>query len=127
MIQLIKGQSKDVIVTLTELTTIANAYYLFVFTHETTKEVINVIKNSNSDLSQFKYRYNKFTFASGLFANASIGKYTYSVFEQLSSSNTNITGLNLIESGKMDLNVSATPVDVFNEYSAPTTFRTYAG
>ena len=127
MIQLIKGQSKDVIVTLTELTTIANAFYLFVFTHETTKEVINVIKNSSSDLSQFKYRYNKFTFDSSLFANASIGKYTYSVFEQLSSTNTNITGLNLIESGKMDLNVSATPVDVFNEYSAPTTFRTYAG
>lgn len=127
MIQLIKGQSKDVIVTLTELTTLANAFYLFVFTHETTKAVINVIKNSSSDLSQFKYRYNKFTFASGLFANASIGKYTYSVFEQLSSSNTNITGLNLIESGKMDLNASATPTDVFNEYSAPTTFSTYAG
>lgn len=127
MIQLIKGQTKDVIVTLTELTTLANAFYLFVFTHETTKAVINVIKNSSSDLSQFKYRYNKFTFASGLFANASIGKYTYSVFEQLSSSNTNITGLNLIESGKMDLNASATPTDVFNEYSTPTTFSTYAG
>lgn len=127
MIQLIKGQTKDVIVTLTELTTLANVYYLFVFTHETTKAVINVIKNSSSDLSQFKYRYNKFTFASGLFANASIGKYTYSVFEQLSSSNTNITGLNLIESGKMDLNASATPTDVFNEYSTPTTFSTYAG
>jgi hypothetical protein len=127
MIQLIKGQTKDVIVTLTELTTLANVYYLFVFTHETTKAVINVIKNSSSDLSQFKYRYNKFTFASGLFTNASIGKYTYEVYEQLSSSNTNTTGLNLIESGKMDLNVSATPVDVFNEYSAPTTFSTYAG
>jgi hypothetical protein len=127
MIQLIKGQSKDVIVTLTELTTLANAYYLFVFTHETTKAVINVIKNSTSDLSSFKYRYNKFTFASGLFSNASIGKYNYSVFEQLSSSNTNTTGLNLIESGKMDLNVSTIPVDVFNEYSAPTTFSTYAG
>lgn len=127
MIQLVKGQSKDVIVTLTELTTLANAYYLFVFTHETTKAVINVIKNSSSDLSQFKYRYNKFTFASGLFANASIGKYTYSVYEQLSSSNTNTIGLNLIESGKMDLNEATQPVIVFDEYSAPTTFSTYAG
>lgn len=127
MIQLVKGQSKDVIVTLTELTTIANAFYLFVFTHETTKAVINVIKNSSSDLSQFQYRYNKFTFDSSLFINASIGKYTYEVYEQLSSTNTNITGLNLIESGKMDLNQAATPVDVFNEYSAPTTFSTYAG
>lgn len=127
MIQLIKGQSKDVIVTLTELTTLANVYYLFVFTHETTKAVINVIKAGSSDLSSYKYRYNKFTFAAGLFSNALIGKYTYSVFEQLSSSNTNTTGLNLIETGKMDLNVSATPTDVFNEYSEPTTFSTYAG
>lgn len=127
MIQLVKGQSKDVIVTLTELTTIANAFYLFVFTHETTKAVINVIKNSSSDLSQFKYRYNKFTFDSSLFANASIGKYTYTVYEQLSSTNTNITGLNAIEFGKMDLNEAAQPVIVFDEYSAPTTFSTYAG
>lgn len=127
MIQLVKGQSKDVIVTLTELTTIANAFYLFVFTHETTKAVINVIKNSSSDLSQFKYRYNKFTFDSSLFANASIGKYTYTVYEQLSSINTNTTGLNAIEFGKMDLNEASHPVIVFDEYSAPTTFSTYAG
>lgn len=127
MIQIVKGQSKDVIVTLTELTTLVNAYYLFVFTHETTKAVINVIKPFNTDLSLFKYRYNKFTFASGLFTNALIGKYTYSVFEQISSSNTNITGLTLIESGKMDLNTAAQPVVIFDEYSEPTTFSTYAG
>lgn len=127
MIQLVKGQSKDVIVTLTELTTLVDGYYLFVFTHETTKAVINVIKAFNSDLSLFKYRYNKFTFASALFTNASIGKYTYSVYEQISSTNTNTTGLNLIESGKMDLNEASQPVNVFDEYSAPTTFSTYAG
>ena len=127
MIQLIKGQSKDVIVTLTELTTLSDGYYLFVFTHETTKAIINVIKSFSSDLSSFKYRFNKFTFASSLFTTASIGKYVYSVYEQTSSSNTNTTGLNMIETGKMDLNLSSTATDVFNEYSSPTTFSTYGG
>lgn len=127
MIQFVKGQNKNVIVTLTENTTLTNGYYLFVFTHETTKEVIYVIKQFNSDLSNYKYRYNEFLFSASIFTNATIGKYLYDVYEQTSASNTNITGLHLVETGKMDLNVSSTPVDVFNEYSTPTTFTTYGG
>ena len=127
MLQFVKGQSKNIIVTLSDMTTLANAYYLFVFIHETTKEVVSVIKSSSSDLSLFKYRYNKFAFDSSIFLNASIGKYTYTVYEQLSSTNTNIAGLNIIEFGKMDLNIAAIPINVFDEYSAPTTFKTYAG
>lgn len=127
MIQIVKGQGKNIIVTLTENTTLTNGYYLFVFTHETTKEVVNVIKSFASDLSNFKYRYNEFTFSASLFANATIGKYLYDVYEQESSTNINVTGLHLIETGKMDLNVSSTPVDVFNEYSTTTTFKTYGG
>jgi len=127
MLQFVKGQSKNIIVTVSDLTTLANTYYLFVFIHETTKEVINVIKPASADLSSFKYRFNKFLFDSSIFANSSIGKYTYTIYEQLSSTNTNVTGLNAVEFGKMDLNIASTPVNVFDEYSSPTTFSTYAG
>jgi hypothetical protein len=127
MIQLVKGQNKNVIITLTEKTTLVNGYYLFVFTHETTKATISFVKSFASDLSLYKYRFNEYLFDASLFNTATIGKYTYEVYEQTSPTNTNITGLNQVETGKMDLNVSTIPVDMFNEYSAPTTFTTYGG
>lgn len=126
MIQLVKGQNKDVIVTLTEKTTISQGYYIFEFIHETTKEVLTIVKSFTLDLSNFKYRYNKFTFASSLYANSTIGKYVYTIYESTINT-TNTTGLNAIEFGKMDLNASSTYTDVFNEYSTSTSFKTYGG
>jgi hypothetical protein len=124
MIQLIKGQDKNVIVTLTDITTISNPFYVFVFTHETTKEIVKFCLNSTADLSNFQYRYNEFLFSNTLFNNASIGKYVYSIYES-SISTTNIDGLRQIETGKMDFNNAAG--FTFPQYNAATNYTQYAG
>jgi hypothetical protein len=124
MIQLIKGQDKNVIITLTEKTTIPVGYYLFQFIHETTKEQILFTKNFSEDLSIFTYRYNKFLFQSSLFVNHSIGKYVYNIFET-STNTTDISGLNMVETGKMDFNNSS--AFEFTQYSADTNYTQYAG
>lgn len=124
MIQLVKGQDKEVIVTLTEKTTFQNGSYQFEFTHETTKEKNILLFSFDDDLSDFKYRYNKFLFENLSFQNWTIGKYTYEVYEIQAFPTYQI---NLVESGKMDLNASSTYTDVFNEYSTSTSFKTYGG
>jgi hypothetical protein len=124
MLQLIKGQDKNVIVTLTDRTTISNPYYVFAFTHETTKEVVKFCLNSTLDLSNFKYRYNEYFISHTYFDNASLGKYVYSIYES-SISTTNIDGLRQIETGKMDFNSAAG--FTFPQYNAATNYTQYAG
>ena len=125
MIQLIQGHDTDVVVTLTEKTTLTNPFYLFVFTHETTKSVISFVLPCTVDMSLFPSRYNEFTFYASHFATAEIGKYTYQVFEQDNLINLIITGLNEVENGKMDLNKAT--VFEFKQYSAETKYTAYAG
>jgi hypothetical protein len=126
MIQLIQGQEGDIVLTLTEKTTLTNPYYLFVFTHETTKEVISFIKSYADDTSLYPNRFNEFIFASTLFATASIGKYIYQVYEQASSTNKDVAlTTSMIENGKMDLNKSTS--FTYPQYSAATTYKAYGG
>jgi hypothetical protein len=120
------GQSKDTCVTLTESTTLTNPYYLFVFTNVATKVVYKVIVNSTSDLSPYPERYNLYSIdVSTLFATAQAGQYSYEVYEQASSTNTNITGLNLVECGKMKLLPSTSLTQ--QGYEPQTTYKGYAG
>jgi hypothetical protein len=49
-----------------------------------------------------------------------IGQYTYEIYEQASSSNTNPTGLNMLESGIMMLNQAST---IFTSYQTTDTFK----
>lgn len=126
MIQLTQGLNADVILTLTEKTTLTNPYYLFVFTHETTKEVVSFIKASTDDLSGYPNRFNEFTFSSTLFATATPGKYIYDIYEQVSSSNTSIAlTTSKVETGKMDLNTATS--FAFKHYDAATNFKQYGG
>lgn len=123
MIQLIQGENKNVIITLTERTTISSGFYYFEFIHETTKEKITFFKNFTDNLSLFKYRYDEFLFESSLFQNASIGKYIYNIYQALAD-NINDVG-DMVETGKMDLNTSVG--FSFTQYSASTNYTQYAG
>lgn len=121
-----KNIQSDTLVTLSESTTIVNPYYLFIFTNVSTKDVYTQIVNSTSDTSSYPERINIYTFNTiSLFANAQAGQYSYEIYEQTSSINTNPTGLNLIECGKMLLNPA---VDLIKQgYEPQTTYKGYAG
>lgn len=120
------GTNTDTLVTLTESTTLVAPYYLFVFTNVSTKVEYKVIVNSADDLSSYPERFNLFSIdVSTLFATAQAGQYSYEVYEQASSTNTNITGLNQVECGKMKL----LPSTELNKqgYEPQTTYKGYAG
>ena len=120
------GQQSETIVTLNESTTITNPYYLFVFTNVSTKVEYKIIVNSTSDTSSFPDRANIYNFNTiTLFSTAQAGQYSYEVFEQASSTNTNPTGLNLVECGKMLLNPAANLIQ--QGYEPTTTYKGYAG
>jgi hypothetical protein len=104
MISIKKGQAgKKIIFTGYEQSVLTNPYYLFVFTNRTTKDVVNVIKQSESSTLQ-KERFDYITInINDYFANANDGFWTYQIYEQVNSSNTDTTGLNMVENGLMKL------------------------
>lgn len=106
MLQLTAGQSGEkIVVTLNELKTLTDPYYLFVFTHVGTGEVVNLIRASAEDESLFQARYNKFNVdTDAVFLNKPPGEWHYTAYEQASSNNTDpdlATGT--LEYGKMYL------------------------
>lgn len=121
MIQLIKGTTANVILTLTEKQLIAAPNYLFVFTNRTTNYDVKFILVNAKDLSLYKERFNKFSIkVDSYFSNKLNGQYDYSVYEQTSSQNTDVTGLNLLESGVMILSEAET---IYTEYSPSDKFK----
>lgn len=115
------------ILTLTELVSINEPYYLFVFTHVLTKDVVKFIKSPSDDESLFPLRYNQFTIdPSVIFLGMQPGEWHYKVYEQTSGSNTDpsLSGA-ILEYGKMLLD-RATEF-VFTKYDQPTSFKTYNG
>ena len=126
MIIYTKGIQSETIVTLTESTTIENPYYLFIFTNVATKAIIKKIVNSADETFLFPERANIYNFDTiTLFSTAQPGQYSYDVFEQISSSNLDPTGLNLVECGKMNL-LPATNLTQ-NGYEPETTYKGYGG
>ena len=120
MMRLTKGQTQNIILTLTEKELLTNPNYLFVFTNRSANTEIKFVKLNNTDISAYKERYNEFTIVVNSYFNTSLnGQYTYSVYEQASPSNTNPTGLNLLETGIMEL--EGTTIS-FTEYETTSTF-----
>ena len=87
--------------------TLPNPYYLFSFQHITSKERISFIP----EVVLTNTRYDKFRFTEGNPTNLSVvppiaeflyeGQYYYSIYEQISSGNTNIAlAYNKLESGR---------------------------
>ena len=120
MIHLTKGQTNTIILTLTEKQLLINPNYLFVFTNRSSNNVIKFVVLNTADLSLFKDRYNEFSIVTNSsFSSALEGQYTYEVYEQASSSNTNPTGLNKLETGIMWLSGSTL---TYNQYTTTDTY-----
>lgn len=121
MIRLTKGQTQNIIMTLTEKQLLTNPNYLFVFTNRSANTEVKFVRLNNTDISQYKERYNEFSIVTNTnFATALNGQYDYEVYEQASTSNTNPAGLNMIESGIMEL--VGTPFN-FTEYTTTDTYK----
>jgi hypothetical protein len=120
MIRFTKGQTQNIILTLTEKQLLTNPNYLFVFTNRSANTEVKFVRLNATDLSLYKDRYNEFSIVTNTnFGSSLNGQYVYQVYEQASTSNTNPTGLNLLETGIMEL--VGTPFE-FTEYSTTDTY-----
>ena len=120
MVHLTKGETNTIVMTLTEKELLTSPNYLFVFTNRSSNEVVKFVKLNNTDISLYKDRYNEFSIVTNTyFSSALEGQYTYEIYEQASTSNTNPSGLNKLETGIMWL--SGTTLS----YSQFTTTDTY--
>jgi hypothetical protein len=120
MIRFTKGQTQNIILTLTEKQLLTNPNYLFVFTNRSANTEVKFVKLNATDLSLYKDRYNEFSIVTNTnFGSSLNGQYVYQIYEQASTSNTNPTGLNLLETGIMEL--VGTPFE-FTEYSTTDTY-----
>jgi hypothetical protein len=114
MIYIEKGQVNTFALTLTEVTTLVDPFYLFVFEDEF-NTAIDPILWEGVDTSDYPYRYNLFTMEEGVDLDLLKGQYRYLVFESPIpvDINTNTDNLNLIEEGRMV--VSGVPVSSIYE------------
>jgi len=120
VIRLTKGQTQNIILTLTEKQTLTSPNYLFIFENRSTNTDIKFVKLNNTDISPYKERYNEFSIVVNSYFNTALnGQYTYTIYEQTSTTNTDPTGLNLLETGIMEL--EGTTIS-FTEYETTSTF-----
>jgi len=104
MIYIEKGEINTFALTLSEVTTLVDPFYLFVFEGEFNTATEPVLW-AGVDTSNFPTRYNLFTLEEGVDLELTRGQYTYSVYESdeeiIVDENTNTNGLNLIEEGRL--------------------------
>ena len=106
--------------TLTEKQTLTSPNYLFVFENRSTNTEVKFVKLNAADISAYKDRFNEFNIVVNSYFNTSLnGQYTYTIYEQASTTNTDPTGLNLLETGIMEL--EGTTIS-FTEYETTSTF-----
>jgi hypothetical protein len=118
--------AENIVVTLNEKRTLDSGYYLFLFTHYTTKQVVSKIFSFAEDDSDYPDRYNQFEINTDtLFDNYPVGMWSYSVYEQASSSNTNPAGLNEVENGILMLRPETE--FSFDQYEQSQSYKVYAG
>jgi hypothetical protein len=117
----------EMILTLTEFVTIPAAYYLFVFTHVETKNIVAFVKAESDDESDYPQRYNQFTIdAADVFEDQPTGEWHYKVYEQASAVNTDpdLSGA-VLEYGKLILD-RATEF-AYAQYESTTSYKAYNG
>jgi len=121
VIRLTKGVTQNIILTLTEKQLLTNPNYLFVFTNRSSNVIVKFVVLNGADTSLYKDRYNKFSIVTNTnFSSALNGQYTYEIYEQASTSNTNISGLNKLETGIMELqgtSISYTKYTTTNQFT----------
>ena len=99
MIYLEKDSTNSFVLTLTEVTTLSNAYYLFEFEDEF-NTTSNPIYWQGADTSLWPSRFNLFTIEDPADIDFIKGQYRYKVYES-SSPTLDPIGLNMIEEGRL--------------------------
>jgi hypothetical protein len=121
MIHLTKGQTDSIILTLTEKQLLSNPNYLFVFTNRSSNLQVKFVQLNAADISLYKDRYNEFSIVTNTYFGSSLnGQYVYSIYEQASTSNTNPAGLNLLETGILELDGTGIS---YTQYSTTDTYK----
>ena len=82
--------------TLTELVTIPNPYYLFVFTNKQTNEVSKCLL---TDISVYPERYNRFQLTEPTSVELIAADYSYQVYEKSVNNTTIPSSVYLLETG----------------------------
>ncbi len=104
-----------IISTLTELVTVEDPIYDFVFTHVLTKAQVSFsLTDEDDDTSNYKIRYNSFTIDVTQFEH--VGEWHYVVTEQQ-------TG-NILEKGKM---IITRDDSIYTKYAGSTSYTAYNG
>jgi hypothetical protein len=120
MINLTKAATQNIYLTLTEMQLLTAPNYLFRFINRSSNEEVKFVLLNAADTSLFKDRYNKFSIVTDTYFSSSVnGIYVYEVYEE-AGIGTNITGLNLLESGIMMLN---SPSTIFTNYTTTDTYK----
>ena len=99
MIYLEKDTVNTFVLTLTEVTTISNPYYLFEFEDEFDTTTAPIYWQG-TDTSPYPSRYNLFTIDEPTDVELVKGQYRYKVYQSPTPTN-NPTGLTMIEEGRM--------------------------
>jgi hypothetical protein len=121
MIHLTKGQTNSIVLTLTENQLLTNPNYLFVFTNRSSNLQVKFVQLNAADVSLYKDRYNEFNIVTNTYFGSSLnGQYVYSIYEQTSTSNTNPAGLNLLETGILELDGTGIS---YTQYSTTDTYK----
>ena len=101
MIYIKKDEVNQIILTLTEVSTLPNPYYLFVFQNE--MDLLSApITFYTADLSAYPERFNQFELDEPVDLELIKGQYTYQIYESYTTPPTiaNSTGV-VIEEGRM--------------------------
>ena len=117
MIHLTKGLTDNIVLTLSEKCTLTLPNYLFICTSRSSKIAYKFLVLGSSDLSAYKERFNSFNLiTNNHFSNALVGEYTYTIYEQASTSNLDPTlAVGIVEQGQMTLQDSSQ--FAFNTYN----------
>lgn len=121
MLRIQKQSISNLIVTVTELTTISPVYYLFEFEHEQSfLKYYCILPNISSSTE----RFDEFQLEDGVDVTFDYdGYYTYRIYQQASSTNLDpILADGLVEEGRAHVYVVDSPS---NEYNENITFNIY--
>lgn len=101
MIYINKDEVNSIVLTLTEVSTLSNPYYLFVFQNEMNPESTPILFTT-PDISAYPERFNQFELDEPVDVDLMKGQYSYSVYESLipPTSIQDTTG-EVIEEGRM--------------------------
>jgi hypothetical protein len=92
-----------------------------VFTNRSSNLQVKFVQLNAADVSLYKDRYNEFNIVTNTYFGSSLnGQYVYSIYEQTSTSNTNPAGLNLLETGILELDGTGIS---YTQYSTTDTYK----